>query len=247
MKNSILAIVALPFILACSESEDTTVNKSTTQTRDDAVSGVVTEVIIVENYVYLEVNSEQGEIWIAANPVKVQEGNTVTASGVMLMENFRSSSLDRTFDRILFAETLEVGGQVIEQNNLPGAGPPSLPPGHPPPNAAGPKDSAPVSPAQRLEGATTIAAIFAAYPAIDGQVVRLRARVLKFSPAIMGANWITLEDGSGTEPNTVLVAKSQETVTIGETVSVTGTARVDVSLGYGYDYRILLEDATFSR
>ena len=62
----------------------------------------------------------------------------------------------------------------------------------------------------------------------------------------MGKNWITLQDGTGTEPDDRLMATSKDMVEPGSIVVVKGTVKTDVDLGYGYLYKVLLEDASFS-
>jgi hypothetical protein len=79
------------------------------------------------------------------------------------------------------------------------------------------------------------------------QQVSLRARVVKVSEDILGKNWITLQDGTGDEPNNKLIATSAEIAHIGDLVTVSGVLRTDVALGSGYTYKVLLEEAVFSQ
>ena len=55
-----------------------------------------------------------------------------------------------------------------------------------------------------------------------------------------------MQDGTGTEPDNKLLTTSQEVVAPGDLVIVKGTVAADVDLGYGYEYTVLLEEATFS-
>ena len=208
-------------------------------------SGVIAEIVEVDNYTYLRIESDQGSAWVATSLVWVNEGDVISFPSGVLMENFHSATLDRTFDKIMFVENINV--------TQPAAGeaepPPStsdLPEGHPvmPTQGLATDEAAPQ--VEAVEGSKNVAEIYAAYPGIDGQQVTVRGQVLKFSPGIMGANWVTLRDGTGTEPDNILVAKTDETVAIGDTVTVTGIVKVDVSLGYGYDYKILVENANLS-
>ena len=82
---------------------------------------------------------------------------------------------------------------------------------------------------------------------MSDQTVGLRARVIKVNENIMGKNWITLQDGTGTAPNDKLLATSLESVAPGETVTVRGVVRNDVDLGSGYRYNVLLEEAIFTQ
>ena len=97
-----------------------------------------------------------------------------------------------------------------------------------------------------LADGKTVADIFADSDQLKEQVVSLNARVIKINKAIMGKNWITVQDGTGTAPNDRLLTTSQEVVAPGDLVIVTGTVKTDIDLGYGYQYKVLLEEAAFS-
>ena len=61
----------------------------------------------------------------------------------------------------------------------------------------------------------------------------------------LGTVWITLQDGTGTEPDNKILATSQEVVSPGDVVIAKGTVVTDMDLGYGYKYKVLLEETTF--
>jgi hypothetical protein len=75
-----------------------------------AGSGAVAEVSHAAGYSYIRIETDEGDLWLAGNQIEVEEGQTVSWSGGAVMQNFNSPSLGRTFDRILFAEGLRVGG-----------------------------------------------------------------------------------------------------------------------------------------
>jgi len=68
-----------------------------------SISGTVLEVISVPNYTYLRIG-EKGTpgTWAAVNAAEVNEGSKVTIRDAQLMENFKSSALKRTFEKIYF-------------------------------------------------------------------------------------------------------------------------------------------------
>ena len=98
-----------------------------------------------------------------------------------------------------------------------------------------------------MPGGKSIEEIYAEAAELDGQTVTLRARVMKISEKIMGKNWVTLQDGSGTGSSAILLATTDAQVTPGETVVTTGVVRKDADVGSGYKYKVLLEETTFSR
>jgi hypothetical protein len=61
---------------------------------------------------------------------------------------------------------------------------------------------------------------------LAGKSVSVRGKVVKFTPEIMGKNWIHLQDGTGAEGTTV-----------------SGVVVIDKDFGYGYAYDVIIEDA----
>ena len=205
----------------------------------DSATGTVAETIDAGSYVYLRL--EDGT-WIAANKFPVSRGDQVRYGGAMEMKEFHSTSLDRTFDSILFVSEAGLAGD----NDQPAA----AMAGH---GGMGMQSQNPdpvIAPApgeiQALEEGKTVAAIFTEAASLNGQVVSLNARVMKVSENIMGKNWVTLQDGTGSDPDNKILATSQEKVAPGALVVARGTVATDVDLGYGYKYKVLLEEVTFS-
>lgn len=203
----------------------------------------VAETIKVDNYVYVLL--EESNVWLAVGLVDVQAGDRIEYVGGMPMKNFYSRELDRTFEDILFVSRFK----VVE-------------PGNPHASIADPhmagmnrdavtRGNSATSPApgeiERLEGGMTIEEVWNRVDEHEGQQAVLRARVVKVSNNILDRNWITLEDGTGSPPENRLIATTSETVNVGDTVIVSGIVRTNVDIGSGYEYKLVLEDASFSR
>lgn len=69
-------------------------------------TGAVLEVIDSEMYTYLQVSSEAGPIWLAAYKNDIAKGDTVRYSKGVLMRNFHSQSIKRSFDTIIFVDSV---------------------------------------------------------------------------------------------------------------------------------------------
>ena len=85
---------------------------------------------------------------------------------------------------------------------------------------------------------------------LDGKTVMVKGKVVKISSAIMGKDWIHVQDDSKTpEKNKVIFTARMDTaeVNIGDTVTAQGTLRAKVDVGAGYYYDVLMEDSTFSK
>lgn len=59
-------------------------------------------------YTYMELEAGAKRFWIAAPTTKVKVGDRVRFVDSMVMENFNSKSLNRTFDRIIFVSSATV-------------------------------------------------------------------------------------------------------------------------------------------
>jgi len=233
MKNKLLALLLLLYPITSFSNEDT------------SGTGTVAETMSVGSYVYVLL--EENQKWIASSPVPVKVGDQVEYTGGALMNNFYSPKLDRTFDDILFVMNLNIVGDEDEKGQMAD------------PHAGMAKNeletmlktikvsSPEPGEIERLAGGKTIAEVWVESEGLVGTEVSLRARVMKVSLNIMNKNWITLQDGTGSEPDDKLIATSSEVVEIGELVTVKGVVRNDVALGSGYNYKVLLEEATFSR
>lgn len=65
------------------------------------VTGKVLEVLEVPQYTYMRLNTPGGEVWAAVGKAPVKVGDEVTISQPMVMENFPSRALNRTFPKLL--------------------------------------------------------------------------------------------------------------------------------------------------
>ncbi len=97
--------------------------------------------------------------------------------------------------------------------------------------------------------ARTVAEIITGRSELRNKPVVVRGKVVKFTPAVMGKNWVHVRDGSGSAADNthdVLVTTKDETK-VGDVVLIKGVVHTDVELGAGYSYKVLVEDATLSK
>ena len=201
---------------------------------DDVLTGQVLEHIAASPYSYVRIRTATGDVWAAVNEARIEKGSQVTVTGPMLMKNFESRSLNRTFDEIYFGSLAPEGGAAPDGAGNPHAGTTTT---------AAPFDV-------NVEKATgsdarTIAETWAQASTLDGKRVTVRGKVVKYNEGVMGKNWIHLQDGSGDvgQGTNDLTVTSADAATVGETVSVTGTVHTNRDFGSGYVYRVIVEDA----
>jgi hypothetical protein len=201
-------------------------------------AGVVLETMDSGGYTYAKIDEGGGnQYWIAAPQTKVSKGDKVTFSEQMWMHGFSSSTLNRTFDRILFVGAIGTGSMPVATTPMAG---------HPP--VAQTPLAVPSEPVAKLEGGYTVAEIYAGRGELKGQTVKVRGRVVKVLRKIMGMDWVHIQDGSGKEGSNDLVLRSKDApVSVGDVVIAQGKVVVDQDFGYGYVYPVLLEEATFTK
>ncbi|MBI5890679.1 MAG: nucleotide-binding protein [Nitrosomonadales bacterium] len=204
-----------------------------------SVTGKVLEARNVDSYTYLRLNTQSGELWAAVMKTSVRKGSDVTVENGVVMSNFASKAMKRTFPTIVFG-TLGGAAANAPAGHGMGTAYPLLP--------TGKLETINDAPVARASGANarTVAEIVIGRAELKDKPVLLRGRVEKYNPGIMGKNWIHLRDGSGSaadETNDILVTSLIET-RVGDVVTVKGTVRTDKDFGSGYAYKVLIEEAT---
>ena len=234
-------------------------------------SGKIIETMNASGYTYLLVDSGAARTWVAIPETTVKVGETVHYAKGMVMKDFHSKTLNRTFASVVFSPGLtdQAKGTETQAATAPPAGEKAAKA----PSAADDSSfSAAVQaetkpePAMETSGGSTgaivpfaeikvekaegengrtVLEIFKHAKELDGKVVRLRGMVMKVNLNIMGKNWVHLQDGTG-DPLTNthdLVITTGETPSQGQTVTVEGTMRAAKDFGAGYSYAAIIEDA----
>ncbi len=217
----------------------------------DPLRGVAKETMDSGGYTYVLLDTQDGDVWVAAKKFAATSGAEVEVAGLMAMQNFRSATLDRTFPLIQFVGSARVLGAETAGNSdekLAATG--SLPAGHPPiGNVPGEANTAaPVPPkpgeVESLVDGVKVADLFEKKDELKGKTVRFRGRVIKLNRGILGKNWLHIQDGSGA-PGTddITVTSAQDFAPVGSLVVIEGTLSMDKDFGAGYKYGVIVENA----
>ncbi|MFA7399906.1 MAG: nucleotide-binding protein [Sideroxydans sp.] len=212
------------------------------QAESATVEGKVLEVLNVEGFTYLRLDTQQGEVWAAVIKGQIKKGDMVTLGDVSVMNDFESKTLKRKFDRILFGNLAGTNGGAAKPSAL-GSSFTVTPPRTPAPKLDVISD-APVAKATGAN-AKTVAEVVTNGSKLKGKAVVVRGRVVKYNADIMGKNWVHLQDGSGSAAdgtNDILVTTANETH-VGAVVTATGVVQTDKDFTAGYAYKVLIEEA----
>lgn len=71
-------------------------------------SGTVLSTLSVPSYTYVEVSQNNKKMWVAAATSAVKKGDKVKFDDGMVMDNFYSKTLKRTFPSIVFVNSLVI-------------------------------------------------------------------------------------------------------------------------------------------
>lgn len=201
-------------------------------------TGKVIETMNAGRYTYVQVDLGDEKIWAAAPQFQVEVGDEVILpEGAMMVDHY-SKTLDRTFDVVYFVSFVAVAGKDGEA---------VIPRGHGDPPEGTPAVEIDISGIERAEGGKTVGEILDEKASLVGQEVTVRGRVVKFTPNVMGKNWIHLQDGTtGAGDGNDLTVTSGERAEVGNTILVRGVVSIDRDFGYGYKYDLIIEDANIA-
>jgi hypothetical protein len=240
-------------------------DKAAVTQQKNAVKGEVMEVVNVANFTYLRLKTGNGEIWAAVVQSQVKQGTAVTIENAIVMKNFESKALKKTFPTIIFGTLAGSGNSgSTGMTTSPAPAPTTSPmaaPASPSKSASGsgllgmsssliPKKMEATDDIQvkKASGANarTVSEIMSKGAELRDKTVLVRGKVVKYNAGIMGKNWIHLRDGTGSvekETNDVLVTTSGS-AKLGDIVTAKGVVHTDKDFGAGYAYKVLVEDAT---
>ncbi len=196
-------------------------------------TAVVQEVLQTTSYTYLNVKENDRDFWIAISKREIEAGETISFASGLEMKNFESKELQRTFETIYFVSMVASGEQA------PPAGHGSVDAPHQMKPALEKKEIS-IEPA---EGGITIGELLANTDSYSGQTVRIKGQVTKVNRAIMGKNWVHLQDGTSDSGKFDLTITTQEQVNIGDVVTLEGKIVLNKDFGAGYVYAVLMEEA----
>jgi len=206
-------------------------------------AGSVVETMNAAGYTYVQVDTGSEKIWAAAPQFNVQVGDEVVVPQGMMMQDYHSQTLDRTFPELYFVPKVMVAGAEEASAGQMPEGHPAITAttsGTPPVSAVADID---LSGIEKPAEGVTVAEVIAGKETLAGKEVTLRGKVVKYSSQIMGKNWVHLQDGSGEAGTNDLTITTSSEAKVGDTVLVSGVVVTDKDFGYGYNYPVMIEDA----
>lgn len=208
---------------------------------NDSHTGKILEIKDAGAYTYIKVDKKGEEFWAAIIKSPVKVGQEITFKEQVVMKDFKSKTLNETFDKIMFAEVPRKGIKGADNvHNIHG-------------NMIKKKQKEVKPDVKFNEGLytsnekaikTDISDLYNNKVKYKNKNVEIEGHVLQVSNKVMGNTWIKLYNGKDAvifrSPN------EDEKITVGDKVKVTGTINTNVDFGYGYKYEILGVNGKFT-
>lgn len=233
MKNQIKIFTVLFSVLLLFSCKDkgnySKIEKKTTQAVSKTHKIQIIEYLDGGSYAYIHVDESGDKYWMAISNNKVEVGETYYYDGGMVMKNFESKELGKTFDLITFADEIRttVETKVINKEN---------------PHVNTDKVVTDLIKIEQPKGGTVLKAIFSDKKSFDKKNITVRGKVIKVNNGILDRNWVHIADGTQFGDKKSLTVTTSELIKVGDTVTFKGLITLDKDFGYGYVYDILLED-----
>jgi hypothetical protein len=230
----------------------------------EILEGRVVETMNSSGYTYMLVSNGGLQQWVAIPETTITKGDRVRYHQGMTMNDFHSKTLNKTFASILFSAGLAgereqaaqtptaTGGDSFasalksEQQSTQLAVTPEATSGGSV-GAVVPFEEIAIPKADG-SNAYTVGEVFAKAKELHNRKVRVRGKVVKVSTAIMGRNWVHLQDGSGDPLSNShdLVFTGETAPEVGAIVVMEGVLAADKDFGAGYSYKAIVEQAVVS-
>jgi hypothetical protein len=231
MKVLTLILISFMILIGCANEEKQDLSETEAYKSEPHIAKVI-DIIPAKGYTYLQVTENKKDFWIAVPAMEIEIGETVYFSRFMIMEDFRSDNIDKSFDKILFVEDARKSPTPDEMKNIHSG------------VLSSEKQDIKITP---LSDGKTIHQIFSDKASLNGEVIKVKGQVVKFNKQIMKRNWIHIQDGTGGENEFDLVMTSNEEVQVGDIITAEGKVVVDKDFGAGYFFPVMIEDAKIEK
>jgi len=233
MKNKITAIgliFSVLLLFSCKENREySKIESKQSQSVSNLHKVVIEEYIDGGSYAYIFVNESGNKYWMSLTNMEVEVGNTYYYEGGMVMKNFESKHLKRTFNFITFVNEIRTS-EIVKVTDKPNK------------EENKTKLEEDIEKIEQPKGGKSLESIFQNKASLNKKNITVRGKVIKVNNGIMDKNWVHISDGTQLEGKKSLTVTTQATVKVGEIVTLNGILTLDKDFGYGYVYDILLEE-----
>jgi len=243
MRYLIIITLLITILSGCNQQSNN--SESSSSALDDVMNQVsgekINEVTVLEfanagTYTYVKLDDHGKVFWGAITAREVEVGKSYIYKPALMMRNFPSKQLGKTFDSVMFIQDFSDAKHVHESSIAR-----SEPQAH---TKTAPQSGINVEPAK---GGKTIAQIYADRSGLNGNKVTVSGKVVKISENIMNRHWIHIQDGTDSNGNVDLTVTTDMPLDfkVGDVVTFSGVLAADKDFGAGYKYAAIIEGASW--
>jgi hypothetical protein len=241
-----LLLIAL-FASSTYATEKTHENKQT-EAPTSIFYGKILTIDKVMGYQYLNIDENGTKLWVAIATAPVKVGDKIGYDKRTIMKNFKSKSLNREFKEIIFASDVYLakkakGAPIKSLQDLLGLSVPM---------PSSKKIQPIVEKPTKLFVEKEFYTVEEAYmwrDALKNRTIKIKGKVQKVSKQIMKLDWVHIEDGTGSDKqqnNDLVFTTKNSKLKEGDTVVATGKVILNKDFGYGYFYKIIIQESSFT-
>jgi len=189
---------------------------------------VVNEFLDGGSYAYINVSEGSDNYWMAIGKMPVNVGETYYYEGGIIMKDFESKQLKKTFDFITFVDGIRKTEVAVSKKG-----------------STSVKEDVVKDELIKIEtpaNGISLGKLFSTKESLVKKPVIVRGKVIKVNNGIMDKNWVHISDGTQFESKKSLTVTTLENVKVGDIVTFKGILILDKDFGQGYVYDILLEE-----
>lgn len=245
MKKLIILLFSIAIFTSCNNSNWPTPKSSESSTESgmknesSTTSGKDKMVVVMEAlnggaYTYLRLSQDGDEFWAAISARPVIVGKTYYYQESVIMRNFESKQLQKTFDSIMF---IDYFGEFPKDMTT--AVPHVSTAGH---TSTSRNENLSIEYAQ---DEISLGELFENKDSYKEKQIRVRGEVVKISRNIMGRNWIHIQDGTSYQElyDLTITINTPVGFEVNDIVAFKGTLNLDKDFGAGYLYPVIMEEA----
>ena len=197
----------------------------------------VNKILKTSKYLYLNVNENDEQFWIAIGKKEITIGETYFYKGGLLKTSFESKELKKKFELIYLVSNLVLVNHgnnsdiLMNSNSKKELNKENLEPN--------------IKRKIEKKGSITIAELVKNHKQYEGKTIQISGECVKINPNIMGINWIHIKDGSKDDFD--LVITSHTFVKEGSVITMRAIVTLNKDFGAGYKYDLILEDGIIVR
>ena len=95
-------------IIKSNQDKTCLINNSKTTKHISIITGIVTQILIKNNFSFIEINQKDyKKTWVAIINTNVKLGKRISIKSELMLKKFRSKLLNRTFDSIYFGHIIK--------------------------------------------------------------------------------------------------------------------------------------------